>query len=130
MENTLFLAQLLGSFSVILAVVIILRRKLIVHVVSDFLTNRTLAFIVGALEVLAGLVLVIKHSAWNGALETVISMLGWLLLLEGIFYLFATKRVLRKLIQWLDNKSAYYFFALLYLILGVYLVYVGFGLNI
>jgi len=129
MENTLFLAQLLGSFSIILAVAVILRRKLVVHVVGDFLSNRTLAFVVGVMEVAAGLALIIKHSAWNGALETVISMFGWLLLLEGIFYLFATKGILKKLIKALDNASAYYFFAMLYLVLGMYLAYVGFGLN-
>lgn len=128
--ETLFLAKFLGSFSIILAVASILRRKLIVHVISDFLKNRTLAFVVGIVEVVGGLLLVLNHSTWNGTLETVITMFGWLLLLEGIFYLFATKRTLRKMIDGLDNVSAYYFFATLYLLLGVYLVYVGFGLNI
>ena len=130
MEDTLFLAQLLGSVSIILAVVIILRRKLIVHVFSEFVNNRALAFVVGILEVIAGLALVIKHFTWDSTLETAITIFGWLLLLEGIFYLFVTRRILRKVIKWLDNKSAYYFFALLYLVLGVYLAYVGFGLNI
>lgn len=130
MEQTLFLAQFLGTFSIILAVVIILRRKLVVHVVEDFLKNRTLAFVVGILEVVAGLLLVLNHSAWNGTLETAISVLGWLLLLEGLFYLFATKKILRGFVKHLDNVSAYYFFAVLYLLFGVYLVYVGFGLNI
>lgn len=130
MENTLFLAQLLGSFSIILAVAIILRRKLIVHVVGDFLENRTLAFVVGIAEVAVGLLLILKHSTWNGVLETVISMFGWLLLLEGVIYLFGTKKLLKGFVKALDNKSGYYFFALLYLILGVYLAYVGFGLNI
>jgi len=130
MENTLFLAQLLGSFSIVLSVAIILRRKLVVHVIKEFLSNRTLSFVVGILEVAAGLAVILNHSTWNGTLETVISVFGWLLLAEGIFYLFATKNILRKFIRWMDNVSAYYFFALLYLVLGIYLVYVGFGLNI
>lgn len=130
MENTLFLAQLLGTLSVILALVSLVRRKLIVHVVTGFVTNRALAFFVGLIEVIAGLILVLKHSVWNGTLETVISVLAWLILLEGLFYLSATRKMLRKLITWLDNKSGYYFFAALYLVLGLYLVYVGFGFNV
>lgn len=130
MGSTLFLAQFIGTFSIILSLVIILRRKLIVHVVSEFLQNRTLAFVVGIAEVAASLLLVLNHSTLNGTLETVITVFGWLFLLEGLFYLFATKKVLRSLIDALDNVSAYYFFAALYLVLGVYLVYVGFGLNL
>lgn len=130
MENTLFLAQFLGTFSIILSLVIILRRKLIVHAISDFLKDRTLAFVVGIAEVAAGLLLVLNHSTLNGTLETVITVFGWLLLLEGLFYLFATKKVLRSFIRALDNVSAYYFFAVLYFVLGVYLAYVGFGLNV
>jgi len=130
MEQTLLLAQFLGSFSIILALVVILRRKLVVHVLTDFLKNRTSAFIVGVLEVIAGLALVLNHSSWNGTLETVIGIMGWLLLIEGIFYLFVTKRILKNFIKYLDNVSAYYFFAVTYLVFGIYLVYVGFGLNI
>tara|TARA_B100000745_G_scaffold219274_1_gene145990 strand:+ start:5703 stop:6095 length:393 start_codon:yes stop_codon:yes gene_type:complete len=130
METTLFLAQFLGLFSIILSVAIILRRKMIVHVIGDFLQNRTLAFVVGIAEMATGLLLVLLHSSWNGPLETALSALGWLLLLEGIFYLFATKKLLRQMIGLLDNVSAYYFFAVLYLLLGVYLVKEGFSITL
>lgn len=129
MENTLFLAQFLGIFSIILSIVVILRRKMMVRVVTDFLRNRTLAFIVGLLETLFGLLLVLKHFEWNTPLEVVISLLGMLFLLEGIFYLSATKGFMRKMIGMLDNQSAYYFFSVLYLVFGIYLTIVGFGLG-
>ncbi len=128
MENTIFLAQFLGLFSIILSVVIILRRTMIVHVMGDFLKDRTLAFLVGVSEMAAGLLLVLSHSSWDTTLEAALSVLGWLLLLEGIFYLFTTKNLLRKMIGVLDNASAYYFFAVLYLLLGVYLVKEGFSI--
>jgi len=129
MENTLFLAQFLGLFSIIFSVAIIMRRKMIVHVLRDFLKDRTLAFVVGVFEMAAGLLLVLNLSSWNGTLEIVISLLGWAFLLEGIFYLFARQKTMQKLISALDNVSAYYFFALLYLFLGIYLVLAGFGMG-
>jgi len=130
METTLFLAQILGLFSIILAVAGILRRQMIVHVVNDFLKDRSLAFVVGVAEVVAGLLLVLTLSTWATPLEVALGVLGWLILLEGVFYLFAGKRALKKVMRIFDNVSAYYFFAMLYLLLGVYLTYVGFGLNI
>ena len=123
----MFLAQLLGTFSVILSLVVILRRKMVVHVVNEFLRNRTLAFIVGVVEVVGGLMLVLTHFEWNTMLETVISLLGALFLLEGILYLAGTKKMFRMMTKALDNQSAYYFFSILYLLLGAYMVYVGFG---
>jgi len=129
METTLFLAQILGLFSIILAVAGILRRKMIVHVVSDFLKDRTLAFVVGIGEVVAGLLLILTLSTWATPLDMALGVLGWLILLEGVFYLFAGKRALKKVMRMFDNVSGYYFFAVLYLLLGVYLTYVGFGLN-
>lgn len=130
MEQTLFLAQFLGIFSIILAIVIILRRKLIVRVVGNFFQNRTLSFLFGIIEVAAGLLLILSHPSWNSTLEIVITIFGWLILLEGILYLFAIKKLLRSFLTILDNASAYYFFAVLYLLLGLYLVYAGFQLSI
>lgn len=129
MEQTLFLAQFIGLFSIVLSIAIILRRKMVVHVMRDFMQDRTLAFIVGVAEIATGLLLVLVHSSWNNSLEVALSAFGWLLLAEGIFYVFATKRILRKITRALDNVSAYYFFAVLYLLLGVYLAYTGFGLG-
>lgn len=103
---------------------------MVVHVIEDFLKNRTQAFFVGLAESAGGLFLILKHSTFNGTLETVITVLGWLFFLEGIFYIFTTKKIMRNMISMFDNISAYYFFAVLYLLLGVYLVYAGFGLSI
>lgn len=130
MEQTLFLAQFLGLFSVILSVAIILRRKMVVHMIADFVRDRTLAFVVGIAETAGGLLLVLSHSSWTSALDAVLSTLGWLFLAEGVFYLFATNSRMRKMVALLDNVSAYYFFAMLYLLVGVYLIYVGFGLTL
>ncbi len=130
MEQTLFLAQFLGVFSIILAIAIILRRELIVRVVGSFFQNRTLSFMFGIVEVAAGLLLILSHPSWNSMLEIVISIFGWLILLEGVLYLFATRKLLRSFLAVLENASAYYFFAVLYLLLGLYLVYAGFQLSI
>jgi len=128
MENTALLAQFLGLFSVILALSALVRRKLVVHIMKDVLKNRGAAYLIGLFEVGAGLLLILNHSIWDSTLTTAVSVLGWLLLLEGIFYLFATKGVIRSVIKSLDNYHAYYLFSVLYFVFGIYLVYAGFSL--
>ncbi len=129
METTLFLAKFLGLFSIIFSVAIILRRKMIVHLLKEFVRDRALAFMVGIAEMAAGLLVVLYHFKWDNTLESAISILGIAMVLEGTFYLFARQKTIKKLVHSMDSVSGYYFFAVLYLILGVYLAYTGFGLG-
>ncbi|MCH8050154.1 hypothetical protein IIB51_02005 [Patescibacteria group bacterium] len=128
MENTALLAQFLGLFSVILALSMLIRRKMVVHIMKGVLKNRATTYLIGMLEVIGGLLLVLNHAVWDSALTTAISVLGWLLLIEGVFYLFATQKFIKSIVKILDNYKAYYISSLLYFIFGVYLVYAGFSL--
>ena len=128
MENTALLAQFLGLFSVILALSMLIRRKMVVHIMKGVLKNRATTYIIGMLEVIGGLLLVLNHAVWDSALTTAISVLGWLLLIEGVFSLFATQKFIKSIVKILDNYKAYYISSVLYFIFGVYLVYAGFSL--
>ncbi|MCH8889215.1 hypothetical protein IID26_02210 [Patescibacteria group bacterium] len=128
MENTALLAQFLGLFSVILALSMLIRRKMVVHIMKGVLKNRATTYLIGMLEVIGGLLLVLNHAVWDSALTTAISVLGWLLLIEGVFYLFATQKFIKSIVKILDNYKAYYISSILYFIFGVYLVYAGFSL--
>ena len=128
MENTALLAQFLGLFSVILALSMLAQRKMVVHIMKDVLKNRSTTYLIGILEVVGGLLLVLNHAVWDSALTTAVSVLGWLLLIEGVFYLFTTQKLIKSIIKMLDNYKAYYISSLLYFIFGVYLVYAGFSL--
>lgn len=128
MENTALLAQFLGLFSVILALSMLAQRKMVVHIMKDVLKNRSTTYLIGMLEVVGGLLLVLNHAVWDSALTTAVSVLGWLLLIEGVFYLFTTQKLIKSIIKMLDNYKAYYISSLLYFIFGVYLVYAGFSL--
>lgn len=84
MENTALLAQFLGLFSIILALSMLERRKMVVHIMKDVLKDRTLTYIIGILEVAGGLLLVLNHTLFGDTLTTVVSVFGWLFLLAGL----------------------------------------------
>jgi len=128
MENTALLAQFLGLFSIILALSMLERRKMVVHIMKDVLKDRTLTYIIGILEVAGGLLLVLNHTLFGDTLTTVVSVFGWLFLLEGVFYLFATQKLIRSFIRVLDNYHWYYLSSVLYFVVGIYLVFAGFSL--
>jgi uncharacterized protein YjeT (DUF2065 family) len=56
-----------------------------------------------------------------------VTALGWLLLIEGVFYLFAPQPTLKSLSSWLRNKRVYYIMTLAYIAIGAYLMYEAYG---
>ena len=128
MENTALLAQFLGLFSIILALSMLVRRKMVVHILKDVLKNRAFSYIIGIFEVAGGLLLVLNHTLFGDTLTTVVSVFGWLFLLEGVFYLFATQKFIKSFIRTLHNYRGYYLISAIYLVIGIYLVYAGFSL--
>ncbi|MDO8510398.1 MAG: hypothetical protein Q7S15_02125 [bacterium] len=127
MEQTLFLAELMGLFSLIMGFSMLLRRKMVMGVFDEMANGRLTLYLIGVLEVILGLALVLKHNIWTeGSLAFTISILGWLILAEGVLYVSLPERITRKMLVFAERSRAYFVIALFYLVLGGYLVYAGF----
>jgi hypothetical protein len=123
MELTSFLAQLMGFFIVIMGASMLLRREVVVHAVEDIFSSRGTAFLIGLLEVIGGLLLVLNHSIWTGNIAIVVTLLGWLMLFEGIMYITVSEKTLKEMIVWLHKKRVYYVFCGIYILIGFFLLY-------
>ena len=128
MELTLFLAKFMGIFSLIYGTSLLLEKKMIIGIFSSFLGEKRLtSYILGLLEVLGGLAIVLTHNIWNeGMLALMVTILGWLLLLEGVNYLFMSKKRLSNMLGMLQYSKMYYLGATMLIVLGLYLTYFGF----
>lgn len=97
------------------------------EIFGELFTNRLVSYVMGVAILLIGLLLVLTHNLWQGGLETVvITVVGWIVALESLVYLFLSKAMLKKYGRWLKNKSVYYAITFMYLLLGSYLTYAGF----
>lgn len=128
MEPSLFLARLIGLMSILMGLSMLLRRKMLMNVFHELAKSAAISYILGTLLVVMGLILILMHNIWNVGYQLVITLFGWLLLLEGSIYLFASTRLIKKYIAGLDNKKMYYFIGVAYVLVGAYLAYVGFGI--
>ena len=127
MANTAFLAQFMGAFVIIMGTSMLFRRRLVTSVFDEVFSSRAITYIVGILEVIGGVLIVLSHNIWSGSLATAVTILGWLLLIEGVIYLVASSRFLKKIALRFHNKKAYYTFAVFYILIGIYLMYASFG---
>lgn len=126
MAPTQFFAQLIGAFSIVMGLSMLARRKMLMSIFYELSQNRALSYILGVLIFLIGLLLVLNHNIWQGLLQTIITLLGWGVFLEGAFFLFVSEQTLKKYLVMVNSKKVYYLIASVYLVLGLYLSYFGF----
>ena len=126
METSIFLAQLIGVFSLVMGFSMLVKRKMLISIFHELSDSRALSYILGTLIFLLGLLVILNHNVWVLNPRIIITIIGWVILIEGGSYLFVSKEAFRKYLAFLDNRKIYYIIAIGYLILGSYLAYFGF----
>ena len=103
-----------------------LKRDMMMEVFRELSRERALSYVMGVLMLLQGLLLTLVHTKWESSLAIFITLLGWGILLEAALFLFSSRETVAKHVNRLENKTLYYFIALGYFLVGVYLSYNGF----
>lgn len=128
MELTTLLSQVFGVYLIIGGIAIWSRQRFFVPILGDFAKDPLQRLIVGTLELVAGLFLVLTHNEWSSAAASLVSLFGWMLVVEGAFYMIASDRTVSKMYKALDFKAWFTFGGIFALIAGAYLTAFGFGL--
>jgi len=124
MELSNFLAELLGISIVIISLSLLLKEKHLKNIFSAF-EDDTKIFCWGAISVVIGVAMVISHNIWVKNWQVVITILGWISLVRGLFLLFLPELVKKgankiKNAQWLPIAL------IVFLFIGLALTYLGF----
>lgn len=128
MDLTILLSQVLGIYFIVGGIAIWRQRSCFIPVVGSFVEDRLLRFIIGSMEMIAGLFIVLTHNLWSTIPEAIISFVGWMMVIEGALYLLLSDSLLKKLIDSLNKPWWYTAGAILVFVVGLYLTAVGFGL--
>lgn len=120
---SLFLARFLGLFLIILCSAIIANRKRIYEIAQNF--NPALIIVSGFINIILGLLLVLIHNIWTSDWRVIITLLAWLTLAKGMFRLFAPYKVMAFAIKFTHPKIILCASSL-FLLIGIYLTYIGF----
>lgn len=124
MELSIFWAKLLGLYSLIIAAELLIRRHEIEKAVVDFASSKGLLMFSGSISLLLGLTIVISHPIYEASWYGLITFLGYVLILRGIWRIAFPSRLQKKMVTCFRQGHLGIFFVLL--ILGAYLTYVGF----
>jgi hypothetical protein len=125
-EATLFLSKVVGLTLIVIGAVIMLRRRELVPVFATYTEQRLLRFIMSMIELVAGLALVM-HNAWSPPAAAILTLLGWMAVVEGAFYMLAPDDVVARFMAAFNTERWYIVGGALAVLVGLYLLGFGFG---
>ena len=124
----MLLAKVIGVWAIIKGLAILIKKDQMNKMLNELMSNWTLLLIVAAIELIAGLFLVNTHNIWVKGWPVIITIIGWLMVIEGTAFMVLRKAVMKDFVRGMLNaKNWYVLGAIIALALGGYLVYVGYG---
>ena len=124
---TYFLARLIGSVLLIVAVAMASRKTAIVATANRIIRDPGMVFFSGVLRLVAGLAIVLGHDVWSGgALPIIVTLFGWLMFIGGLMLLFIPQEKLVEIYEAMRFEQRYATYASITFLLGLYLFIAGF----
>lgn len=124
----IFLAQLFGLYFLVVGAIVLLRQSTVMPAIADIAANRGLLYLIALIELAAGLAVIITYPDVSYDWMGVISLVGWMMVVEGILYLALPAKKVQKFVKSFNTPSWYLSGGVLSIVLGAYLAGVGFGL--
>jgi hypothetical protein len=126
MQTSIFLARLIGPLLVLVAIGMLIDPGGYAALVAEFLKSPGLLYLGAGLGLVAGMALVLKHNVWEADWRVIITLLGWMTLIDSTSWLLVPQRAAA---VWSPIVAAGWFIPLtgiLVLLLGAVLGYFGY----
>lgn len=126
-EMTVILAQILGGYMLVAGVAILIDRTLINRLLISLQDNLAAIFIMGLLALLMGLTVAALHTRWDNPLAIIVTIIGWLAIIEGALILCLQNRFVAFFTPWFTNATVSLIWGAVAVILGLVLLAGSFG---
>jgi hypothetical protein len=125
-RKTIYLARLLGLFTVILVGWMLVEKNFGASLVRLLLDHADLKFTYALIALAMGLAMVLGHQVWRGGmLPVVVTVVGWLVLAKGLVLLIAPADLLRRGLDEMQFDQIYRAVLAAPFALGLYLTLAG-----
>ena len=126
MSNSIFLAKLIGPFSLALGLGVLFNRDAVRAVLDEFIRNRAILFLAGLITLPAGLAIVLTHNVWVADWPVIITIVGWLTAFSGAMRIVAPEGAIRYGRRAYERPGGALFGAAVWLALGAVLTFFGY----
>jgi len=126
METSVFLAKLLGLYSLIVAGGVLLNQKTYKRVLDDLLKNSAFIYLAGIFALFFGLLIVLFHNVWVLGWPVIVTVMGWLGLIKGIWIIVFPESLAKVIAYHIKNPLVLTLRLCVLLFLGATLTVFGF----
>lgn len=120
---TIFLANVLGWYLVIVSVLLLARRDLVINAMREMMRQRSVMLLVGIITLIIGLLMVVSHNIWVVGWPVIITIFAWLTLIGGLIRLFCPESVFKIWNKVVDRSEKMIACGVISLIIGLFLLY-------
>ncbi|MFN3234182.1 MAG: hypothetical protein ACE365_02055 [Gammaproteobacteria bacterium] len=125
MDVSLFLAKVFSLYLCIFGLAMLGNHDRFVKDIDHILENRAVMFLSAITVLILGILLVISHNVWVAGWPVIVTILSWMTFTKGALMLLMPSFEIKRR-HLLKQSSVFYSIAIIYLVIGVYLGYVGF----
>ena len=93
MQTSLFLAKLIGPFLLAIGAGMLANRVGYRAMAQELIRSRVLIYFAGILALLSGLAVVLTHNMWTADWRILITLIGWLAVIGGLFHIVFPEQV-------------------------------------
>jgi hypothetical protein len=124
-DRTRMFARVMGPYLAIVAATAALRPTDMRAMLSGFQADPLWSWVTGAFILLFGLVVIALHPYWRGAAAIIVSALGWLVAVKGLFLVAGPHTYFSMANSAIDAMTWWRIGAVVEVVIGLYLAYVG-----
>lgn len=129
MEISLFLAKFLGIILTVAGLGALINQRYYHEVWNEFVKQPALFVLSGLLDLAGGLLIVLFHNIWIHDWRVLITLVGWFLLVRGSLRVLFPAKVAELITNVVEKHSGVVNgVVVVFLIMGVFLVFKGFGM--
>ena len=126
MDITLFLAQIMGVYFLVVGAGVLMNPARMRNAMDEAKQSYILPYFDGAIALVIGLLIVLTHNIWDGLLASLVSIVGWVAVLEGVLMLTLPQKTISVMMQKFVGANLGRFIGVVSVAIGLYFIYSGF----
>src|SRR3989344_2608665 len=128
MDISIYLARVFGIYLVVACVAMLINRKHLSKILQDFSNSMGLVVFSGFTHLFLGLLVVVAHNVWAPDFRGLVTLMGWAGGIKGGLRVLGPTKISRLGEEFAGGKKLIVW-GLVWLVVGVYLLYSSFTIN-
>lgn len=126
MDASIFIAQFLGTFSLIVTVGLMLHHKHYQIVIREIMSTPVLKFFAGIIPLILGTFFLLCQHSWDSGWHIFVTVISWLVFLKGASRILLPHYADVSLVKYMSKPAGYRVCTVTGLVLSLLLCYYGF----